>query len=218
MDIETGPVQIATQELRRVLIDINNMNIKTIVIGVIVLILLGIGTAFVLFRGWQGGEVPGNGQGTGTPSSTTTGGVTPGGTGGTTGGTNTGTLSIKLLTGKEVTVGNFLKDPATIEDPSNQGYYFVGYHPPFGTVPVAQNAPYYIAYIAETQYFNVILNAEPLSESRKQAEQYLMNKLGLTAAEMCSLNYTLSVPGFVNEQYSGSSLDFSFCPGAVALP
>lgn len=106
---------------------------------------------------------------------------------------------------------NFLSDPTTVKDPNNEGYYYLGHQ-------ASDNSPYVITYISATQYFNVALLQEPIGPVRKDAEQYLMTRLGISQNQMCQLDYMVSVPDRVNSQYSGINLGFSFCPGATVLP
>jgi hypothetical protein len=121
---------------------------------------------------------------------------------------------------KTMQTNDVLKDPATVQDPINPGYYYLGYHAYEG-VPDAtatNTPPYIIEYISATHYFNIELLQEPIGLQRREAEQYLMAHLGISQAQMCQLNYMLSVPNSVNSQYAGENLGFSFCPGATVLP
>jgi hypothetical protein len=134
-----------------------------------------------------------------------------------TGSTTSAVMTVKSVLWEDIRVNNFLQDPATVQDPTNQEYYYLGYHPSFTDTEVIPPVPYVIAYVASTHFFNIVLTREPIAESRHEAEQYLMTKLGITEGEMCTLSYMLSVPGYVNEYYSGTSLGFSFCTGAAVL-
>lgn len=119
---------------------------------------------------------------------------------------------ISLATSDEGTMAvlDFLNDPETVVDPNNSDYYNLGY--------LVDTSPYLITYIASTQYFNIVLLREPIGETRERAEQYLMQHLSISAADLCKLDYTISTPTFVNSQYGGINLGFSFCPGATVLP
>jgi hypothetical protein len=131
--------------------------------------------------------------------------------------TNTDVKTVKTTTGVAVPVKDFINDPSTVVDEVNKGNYYLGNHFSSDGAPPAQMPPYVITYIASTQYFSIGLFTEPLGESRKKAEQYLMNQLGITQVQMCTLNYIVSVPNFVNEKYSGTNLKFSFCEESVPL-
>jgi len=113
-----------------------------------------------------------------------------------------------------------IQDPATVKDPINPGYYYLGYHTSVGASdPTAtNNPPYIITYISATEYFNIALLQEPIGPVRLEAEQYLMAHLGISQSQMCQLDYMVSVPVRVNSQFAGSNLGFSFCPGATVLP
>lgn len=122
--------------------------------------------------------------------------------------------------GESIQTSNFINDPATAKDPINSGYYYLGYHVNEG-VPDAtatDNPPYVIEYISATQYFNIALLQEPIGQVRKDAQQYLISHLGISQSQMCQLNYMVSVPWSVNQQFTGRNLGFSFCPGATHLP
>ena len=125
------------------------------------------------------------------------------------------TISISTIDGGSIKTKDFINDPATVRDPVNAGYYYLGYH---FTEGEGENIPYVIEYIKATDFFNIGLFKEPIAQSRKEAERYLMEHLGITQSEMCSLDYTVSVPYTVNESYTGMSLGFSFCPGSVFIP
>ncbi len=129
-------------------------------------------------------------------------------------------MSVAGANGVFVRVTNFLKDPATVQDPINAGLYYLGYHinEGFPDATATANPPYIIEYISATQYFSIALLQEPIGTVRAVAEQYLIEHLGITQSQMCQLNYTLSVPNSVNSQYAGKDLGFSFCPGATVLP
>lgn len=124
-----------------------------------------------------------------------------------------GTVSMTLPTpgGAVLHTKNFLASPETKADSVNTGYYYLGYS-------ASESAPYLIQYIAATNYFNIELLREPLGATRKAAETYLMSALGVSAEELCSLDYTVGTPNSVNSTYAGTNLGFSFCPDAVKLP
>lgn len=119
-------------------------------------------------------------------------------------------------TSTTASAGSFLSSPGVKADPNNPGSYFVGYVP--SSDHQIGEFPYQITYIADTKYFTISLTQEPVGESRSKAENYLMQLLGATKDQMCSLNYSVNVPNDVNTQYAGMNLGFSFCPNAVQLP
>lgn len=130
-------------------------------------------------------------------------------------------LSLQTGTGTSIPAKNFLADSATVADPVNTGHYFLGYHyaeEGISDQTATPDPPYTIEYIAKTQYFGIVLLHEPLGKTRREAETYLMQALGVSQDEMCQLKYQISAPNRVSTQYAGVDLRFSFCPGAVVLP
>jgi hypothetical protein len=123
-------------------------------------------------------------------------------------------LEVKGTDGSTIVVDNFETDRKTVKDPTNDGYYYLS----GGSNVSTTKAPYQIFYDSQDQYFGITLYQEPLGQYRTQAEDELIQDLGLTQDQMCSLNYDISVGQGVNDTYLGENLGFSFCPGAVALP
>ena len=114
-------------------------------------------------------------------------------------------------------VNNFLKNADTYSDPVNPGYYSLGY-PLNQTTTGTSSPPYLIMYIETTQFFTIELLREPIGETRTQVELFLEQRLGLAQNDLCELNYTISAPVSVSQEYAGRNLGFSFCPGATILP
>jgi hypothetical protein len=117
--------------------------------------------------------------------------------------------------GNPIVVKDFEDQKGVVKNADgNQGYdILVG-----TTDPSAPTPPYEIDYSAKDQSFGITLNSEPLGTYRKEAEQDLMQRLGLTEVQMCNLNYYVGVANGVNDNYNAENLGFSFCPGAVQLP
>lgn len=124
------------------------------------------------------------------------------------------TFSSAAEVGSPVMTKNFKNDPQTIVDSNNKGYYYLS----GGLNPTATHAPYSTFYNDTDQSYNVTLLAEPLSQYRKAAETELMQKLGINEVAMCRLRYSVNVPYWVDENYAGVNLGWSFCPGATQLP
>jgi hypothetical protein len=183
------------------------MSNKFIFIGITVIILVGL-VIFLAFK-LLAPSSPAVPQGTDFPSVT--------GSAQTGGGS---TISISTADGSTISVRDPRKDPSTKEDPLNAGQYYMGYHQPEGVSdPTAtENPPYVINYIAATQFFNIAILQEPIGQSRKQMETYLMQHLGITQDQMCRLKYMVGVPARINQLYAGQDLRFSFCAGATELP
>ena len=132
----------------------------------------------------------------------------------------TNTIAVATYNGGTMQVMNFIKDPTTVKDPINAGYYYLGYHEYMGVPdPTATTTPpYIIMYTSQNQFFNIALLQEPIGPVRLAAEQYLTARLGISQSQMCQLSYMVGVPDSVNSTYSSRSLGFSFCPGATVLP
>lgn len=134
----------------------------------------------------------------------------------TSGGNIQQVLNLPATTGGTISTNNFLADSNTYPDPINPGYYSLGY--PVDQPNSTSTPPFLIVYQSATKFFAIVLLQESIGPTRTQVEQYLEQHLGLSEKDLCSLNYTLSVPNLVNEQYAGQNLGFSFCPGATVLP
>ena len=136
---------------------------------------------------------------------------------------NGSSMSITLNDGSSVQTRDFLNNGITIEDPANKATYYLagssGACSSNGTCPIAgSSTDYTIVYYPIDGSFGVGLATEPLGAVRKEAEQYLMNTLGLSEQQMCSLKYTVMTTTYVSQQFGGENLGFSFCPNAVVLP
>lgn len=133
------------------------------------------------------------------------------------------TMTIAALSGGAVVTKDFIHNGTTTEDPQSRGNYYlagaIGYCLKDGTCPSgAPSDEYHVVYAARDQAFYIALLKEPLGEARLDAEQFLLQTLGVPRAELCSLKYFLSTTSDVNSLYAGENLLFSFCPGAVRLP
>ena len=131
-------------------------------------------------------------------------------------GTNTATqndsmLSVAASDGSTLQIKNIKKDPSLKADTANPGYYY------FKQGLATSSQRFTIGYIDKTQYFNIVLHEEPLGLVREEVQAYLVEHLGVTQTELCRLNYMVSVPYSVNQDFSSMNLGFSPCPGAAAL-
>ena len=104
----------------------------------------------------------------------------------------------------------FLDRVEVTPDPQNPGLYFIGN-------TFTPDASYVIVYDSAAEFFNITLLKQPLTGSRIDAETYLEAILGVSRNSMCSLHYSVTVPYYVDETYTGKALGFSFCPGAVVI-
>ncbi|MGE5541392.1 MAG: hypothetical protein ACM3TU_03930 [Bacillota bacterium] len=174
-----------------------------IVMGVVLLVIVSIAGFLLLQRSKI------------TSSSTDTSGTVFPGSDSTNGGGN-GTTPLRTVStsnGSAMAVKDFTTEEGVIQDPNVPDQYDLA----GGAAPTSDTA-YQIFYQKEDDYFGITLYHEPLGEVRHQAEQDLMNKLGIGQNQMCALNYVVAPGPGVNDAYAGQNLGFSFCPGAVKLP
>ena len=99
------------------------------------------------------------------------------------------TISLNESSGGAVKVRNFLNDARTFKDEQNEGLYYLGNNFPTLQGAGTGDPEYVILFIESTDTFNIALSREPIGESRQNAEQFLMDYLGLTKDQMCALNY-----------------------------
>lgn len=133
------------------------------------------------------------------------------------------TVPVVTQQGSTITTRDFIHTSTTVEDPANPGSYYLagetGYCDDQGVCAHgASSKEFSIVYYPEDSSFIIALLAEPLSQSRKAAEQFLMNSTGLSGTELCALKYYVGTDAYRNAQFAGINLGFSFCPGAVKLP
>ena len=133
------------------------------------------------------------------------------------------TITIPARDGTPVTVLDFTARETTIEDVQNPGVLYVAGSPEYclidGGCPKGADVDgVHVLYNANDQSFTVALLDEPLSEVRRSAEQFLLLALGVREAELCTLDYYIGTDRGVSENYAGTNLGFSFCPGSVVLP
>ena len=142
----------------------------------------------------------------------------------TTAGTGSATtMTVSTSNGNQLSVNDFIHNNVTIADPANADTFYLaggsGACKADGTCPTAGNTTEYsILYYPDDGSFAIGLAAEPLGEVRKKAEKNLQQKLGIPQSQMCALNYSVMTTTYISQQFGGTNLGFSFCPGAVALP
>jgi hypothetical protein len=122
-------------------------------------------------------------------------------------------IAVAAYGGNSILVKDFKKDPETKAYPDNSLYYLSG-----GLTPSGNTTPYSIYYAERNKSFSITLLQKPLGSIRKQAEQTLLKKLGLSEVQACNLVVYVGVPAEISEEYAGMELGLSFCPGSVALP
>jgi hypothetical protein len=123
-------------------------------------------------------------------------------------------VTFKPENGSDITASNFLANETVKEDTQNPGLYELG-----NTVEsdvVTGGEPAYAAiFDKESGVFNTMLLKKPFVQSRLEMEVYLKNLLQISDEEMCQLSYSVTVPGYVDQNASGQDYRFSFCSDAV---
>jgi hypothetical protein len=132
-------------------------------------------------------------------------------------------MTLTLASGGVITVKDFIHNGVTQPDKSNAGNYFLAANAPgcLEYMPgchVGSADDFIVYYFGAGQLFNISLEKDPLRQSRLHAENFMLHTLGITKQQMCNLNYRVGVTVYVNSEYAGPNLGFSFCPGATELP
>lgn len=181
-----------------------NKNLVIVIIAGVLLLLMGLGLYFLL--GDSTDTPPGTAPGTQFPS---TGVNDPAGQG--------GGIEIKraitAYDGTAIQARDFLADTDVATDVNIPGTYYLE-----GGVYADAATPYQIFFDDADDYFGITLYKEPLGANRRNAEEALMKRLGISDQDMCRLSYVIAPGPGVAETYEGANLGFSFCPGAVKLP
>jgi hypothetical protein len=132
-------------------------------------------------------------------------------------------MTVTIQGGSTIVINDFIHNGVTLLDSANAGNYLLagnlGYC--FSDPQKCQAAPatdFIIYYNSVPQSFTIDLTQEPIGQARLAMEQFMLTVLGISQQQMCSLNYLVSVTRYVNSQFTGKNLGFSFCPGATVLP
>lgn len=132
-------------------------------------------------------------------------------------------MTLTVQDGSTIVTHDFIHNGVTIPDTANTGQYLLagnlGYC--FSDPQQCQAAPssdFNVYYNSTRQSFIIALTKEPIGQARLDMEQFMLATLGITQQQMCSLNYFVGVTKYINAQFSGKNLGFSFCPGATVLP
>lgn len=186
----------------------NHNKIVLLVAGVLLLALLVAGVYFLFLsdRGVTpipgsggtppiggGGTTPPVGTGTGTPPATTTPPITidP----------NAPTVTVPTISGGTLAVKNFYKKPKEVL--------------PHGDVVITETSDYSFLYIAYDKSFLITINNPNIHQARAVAESDIPVLLGIPPHDICTLKFSLAVPGDVNLEASGRDYGLSFCPNGI---
>ncbi len=134
-----------------------------------------------------------------------------------------GNTSVPSVLGGTIATSDFIHNGTTVQDIENPTNYYLagslGYCLSNGSCPSgASSTDFNVVYSTQNQSFIISLLQEPLGSSREEAQQFLMNTLGISEQSMCNLKYFVLTAVSVNSALAGENLGFSFCPGAIALP
>lgn len=121
-------------------------------------------------------------------------------------------LKIILTDGATLLVTDFTKEGTQPEYAKEAGYNVAG----SGSEEYA--VTYLEGYEGGAGTFTISLLKEPLGEVRKKAEESIIQKLGITRAQLCVLPVEVWTSVHVNELYAGYNLGISSCTGSVGLP
>lgn len=178
-------------------------------VGGIILLVIIVAVVYGLFFANKA-ALPSSGDNTSFPIASTSPGTTNG----------SPTMTIADKDGKALSVNNFVSASGTVAEPYTKGEYVLADDCANndGCTSAAQATGFRIVYDSRNQSFNVLILSEPLKDSRKAAEQFLIKSLGISQAGLCSLNVTVGTILSVNDTYAGQQLGFNGCPGSVLLP
>lgn len=132
-------------------------------------------------------------------------------------------ISITDRTGAQMVVNDFIHNGTTLADASNSGNYLLAGNLGYcisdpQKCQAAEATDFSVYYNGKPQSFTITLTAEPIGTARLHMEQFMLTTLGVSQSQLCNLNYLVGVTRYVNSQYTGRNLGFSFCPGATKLP
>lgn len=123
------------------------------------------------------------------------------------------TFVVSTADGGQLRVKNFMRESATVKDTNNPGSYYLA-----GALTLGQPEPAYtVTYKEIDRSFTISLWQEPLKLTRERMEFELLQTLGITKQEICTLRHSVLVLYSVRPDLAGKNLGFSFCPGAVTL-
>ncbi len=85
------------------------------------------------------------------------------------------------------------------------------------TSVLARTAGFEIVNYAVDNSFTITLSQKPLDKSRDEAEQKLLQILGVIPTEACKLKVAVFVPFSVDEKAAGIDYGLSFCPKGLPI-
>jgi len=181
---------------------------KKIIIAINILIFVALIGGFIFWKMNQKETIPPVNTTT-TPTFPISGNTTPPKpvTGGQTNTTiPAGMIKITTKDGGSILMKDFYQSPYTkILDPQNDA-------------SIKESIDYNIEFQPAIPRFFIGLQGNDLYTARENAEQGLLDKLGITKDDACRIKVTLGVAFSVNEKASGVNYGLSFCPDGKPLP
>jgi hypothetical protein len=121
-----------------------------------------------------------------------------------------------------IRVENFMNNGKTFDDPMNPTNYILsgdlGYCLEDGfCLNNSDSSNYEIWFNGKDGVFYIRLLEQPIRAARLDAEQFLQRTLNLSAMQLCSLDYYMSVSEYTDVRYVGQHLQFSSCVGSQKL-
>ena len=80
-----------------------------------------------------------------------------------------------------------------------------------------QSSNFDLIYFIKEQKFQIDLLALPLTTTREQAQQELLDYLQISQSDACKLNVLVKTSYSISPSYAGLNLGLGFCPNSVTL-
>lgn len=128
-------------------------------------------------------------------------------------GTSSGTLSLRSLNGI-IQVRDFTKDKDASMTLEEDGWYVT--YPNTKGLSYAE-LWYEIDYTLPDQRLSVTIYREPIGEVRAKVASDVVERLGISTQELCTLDSLVFAPRWVNSFYADKNLGFPGCPDSVKL-
>lgn len=123
----------------------------------------------------------------------------------------TGAISVRTLSGV-TEVRDFTKD-IDVTTTTESDAFLIAFPKEFEFSDTGLQ--YEISYIPEEQRIYLSIFKEPIGNIRRTASNDLMQRLGVSSKELCTLDVLVVAPRWVNDYYADKNLGFPGCPGAT---
>ncbi|TSD05418.1 MAG: hypothetical protein Greene07147_739 [Parcubacteria group bacterium Greene0714_7] len=122
-----------------------------------------------------------------------------------------GTIPVRTFSGV-IEVRDFTKD-ADVAIATGGDAFYVAFPKEFEFSDAGLE--YEFGYIPDEQRIYVYIYKEPIGEIRRKSTDNLMQRLGLSEKDICTLDILVVAPRWVSEYYADKNLGFPGCPGAI---